>query len=157
MIDRTTKLLLAAIAVGLFFNAAVPLIQPTEVMAEEAQRGPRGGGAVQPQVQGNVQSQAQQQAQAAREERERELNNPGTDTDTDKWLRLIYISIDEIEGSLGYANREAGTISVAESDIASGLKSINERLSVLEDIRSEVRAIDNGLCGSGQTYNRVDC
>ena len=44
MIDRTTKLLLAAIAVGLFFNAAVPLIQPTEVMAEEAQRGQTGSG-----------------------------------------------------------------------------------------------------------------
>ena len=89
MIDRTTKALLAAIAVGLFFNAAVPLIQPTTVMAEEAQRGPRGRGAVQPQVQGNVQSQAQQQAQAAAQERERELSNPGFDTDTDKWLRLI--------------------------------------------------------------------
>ena len=53
MIDRTTKLLLAAVAVGLFFNAAVPLIQPTKVMAEEIQRGPRGRG----NVPGNVQLQ----------------------------------------------------------------------------------------------------
>jgi hypothetical protein len=37
MIDRTTKLLLAAIAVGLFFNAAVPLIQPTAALAQEAE------------------------------------------------------------------------------------------------------------------------
>ena len=44
MIDRTTKLLLAAIAVGLFFNAAVPLIQPTAALAQEAeaQRGEPG-------------------------------------------------------------------------------------------------------------------
>jgi len=44
MIHRTTKLLLAAIAVGLFFNAAVPLIQPTVALAQEAevQRGEPG-------------------------------------------------------------------------------------------------------------------
>jgi hypothetical protein len=44
MIDRTTKLLLAAIAVGLFLNAAVPVIQPTVALAQgaEVQRGEPG-------------------------------------------------------------------------------------------------------------------
>ena len=37
MIDRTTKLLLAAIAVGLFLNVAVPLVQPTPIMAQGSQ------------------------------------------------------------------------------------------------------------------------
>ena len=95
MIDRTTKLLLAAIAVGLFFNVAVPLIQPTEVMAEEAQRGPRGRGAVQPQVQGNVQSEEDfREQQAARTEAALD-GNPGSDTDTDRWLRLIRLEMIE--------------------------------------------------------------
>ena len=99
MIDRTTKLLLAAIAVGLFFNAAVPLIQPTEVMAEEAQRGPRGRGAVQPQVQGNVQSLGQQQGEEALEATLRALENPQATTDTDKWLRKIFNELIDIQGT----------------------------------------------------------
>ena len=58
MIDRTTKVLLAAIAVGLFFNAAVPLVQPSVVMAEEAQRGRgavgRGRGQLEPNTEQRV-------------------------------------------------------------------------------------------------------
>ena len=60
MIDRTTKLLLAAIAIGLFFNGIVPLVQPAVVVAEETEmqrrgRGPRNPGA---DVRGNVQEPA---------------------------------------------------------------------------------------------------
>ena len=35
MIDRTTKALLALIAIGLFLNVFVPLLQPTVVNAQD--------------------------------------------------------------------------------------------------------------------------
>ncbi len=35
MTDRTTKVLLAAIAIGLFMNVFVPLLQPTVVNAQD--------------------------------------------------------------------------------------------------------------------------
>ena len=133
--DRTTKILLGLIALALFLNAAVPLIQPTEVMAEEAQRGPRGRG----NVQGNVQSLGQQQAQAAQEERERELNNPGTETDTDKWLRLI-----RGELNIGYTNELLMQIRGDTQDLALLVDYFgNQNIRfLLEQIRTELQAIE---------------
>ena len=67
--------------------------------------GPRGRGAVQPQVQGNVQSEEElreqriesgtQAAQDAAQEERRDAN-PRSDTDTDRWLRLIRLELEEL-------------------------------------------------------------
>ena len=99
-------------------------------MAEEAQRGPRGRGAVQPQVQGNVQSelarQNQEAREAAREEADRVLNTPEANTDTDKWLRLISLQVDRMANSLGPSNTGNITVRSVRSDLDRIIDRLNE-------------------------------
>ena len=78
MIDRTTKLLLAAIAIGLFLNAGLPVFQPTVVVAEE--------------IETRLRQQRPQNATALRNVQGvlRERQFPPTETSTDRWLSFIY-------------------------------------------------------------------